>query len=290
VGFSVRATDPRFLDMVRPHLAVLRVEKAADHSSMMSASVAEDRVLPGGKRTRGVNNLYFGMLRIYRGPYLEEMTGRVLSVARDVITTGQDQFVRLRGGAVEVDGRAILLVSPDPEAHQATLTSLLTQRGGRFIGEGVLEFDPILGRLHPSPLPPLLYEGDLELFPGVPEQPVRRGKRDDPGREVMLPPRPASLEALGATRAEGPVPLGWIVFPTFDSGQDTELEPAGGAALLFRFAEAILNRHVWRDRSVILLRDLVERTAVSRLTVGPMAEAADLLMRTAPGLMKGVSA
>ena len=290
MGFSVRATDPSFLDLVRPHLAHLRVDEPTEHELPFSASVAEDRVLPGGKKTRGVNNLYFGMLRIYRGPYLEEMSGRLLSAARDVLTNGQDQFVRLRGGAVEVDGRAILLVSPDPEAHQAAMTALLAERGGRFIGEGVLELDPVLRRLHPSALPPLLYAGDLELFPGLAEQPVRRRKRGDPGREVMLPPRPAPLQALGAGRAEGPVPLGWIVFPTFDSSQETQLEPAGGAALLFRFAEAILNRHVWRDRSLILLRDLLDGNAVSRLSVGSMAEAADLLMRTAPGLMKGVSA
>jgi hypothetical protein len=289
VGFSVRATDPRFLDMVRPHLAALRVDAPAEHASMFSASVGEDRILPGGKRTRGLHNLFFGMLRIYRGPYVEEMGGRLLSAARDVITNGQDQFVRLRGGAVEVDGRAVLLISPSPEAHQAALTSLLARRGGRFIGEGVLELDPVLRRIHPSPLPPLLYEGDLDLFPGLPEQPVRRRKRDDPGRAVMLPPRPVTLESIGAARPEGPVPVGWIVFPRFDLDEETRLEPAGGAELLFRFTEAILNLHVWRDRSLVLLRELLEGTAVSHLAVGSMDDAADLLMRTAPGLMEGVS-
>jgi hypothetical protein len=247
-------------------------------------------MLPGGKPARGLNNLYFGMLRIYRGPYQEEMAGRLLSAVRDVITNGQDQFVRLRGGAVEIDGRAVLLVSASPEAHQATLTALLAQRGGRFLGEGVLELDPVLRHIHPSPLPPLVYEADLELFPGQPDQPVRRRKRDVPASAVMLPPRPVTLESLGAARASGPGPLGWIVFPSFEPDQETRLEPAGGAELLFRFTEAILNLHVWRDRSLILLRELLEGAAVSQLTVGSMEEAADLLMRTAPGLMEGVSA
>jgi hypothetical protein len=287
VGFSVRATDPRFLDMVRPHLAVLRVEEAADHSSMMSASVAEDRVLPGGKRTRGINNLYFGMLRIYRGPYLEEMTGRVLSVARDVITTGQDQFVMLRGGAVVLHDAALILPSR-PEPRVGSLTALLVQRGGRFLGDGVLELDPVLRRIHPSPLPPLVYEMDLELFPEVPPQPVRRRKREDPVREALRPPRPVSLGALRGERAEGTAPAKWIVFPEFEPGGETRLEPAGGSELLFRFTEAVLNLHVWRDRTLVLLRELLESAAVSRLVVGSLPEAADFLVRTAPGLMEEV--
>jgi hypothetical protein len=274
--------------MVRPHLASLRVEEAAEHEAPFSAAVAEDRVLPGGKRTRGMNNLYSGMLRIYRGPYMEEMAGRLLSVARDVITGGQDQFVRLRGGAVEIHGGALLLASPSPEPHQAGLTALLAQRGGRFLGEGNLELDPVLRRIHPSPLPPLVYEMDLGLFPKLPAQPVRKRKRDDPVREALRPPRPASLEILGGERAQGPAPIRWIVFPEFDLGGEARLEPVGGSELLFRFAEAILNLHVWRDRSLLFLRELLESAAVSRLVVGSMPEAADLLMRTAPGLMEGV--
>jgi hypothetical protein len=274
--------------MVRPHLAPLRVEEPVEHEYAFSASVAEDRVLPGGKRTRGVNNLYFGMLRIYRGSYLEEMAGRLLSAARDVVTNGQDQFVRLRGGAVEIQSGALFLPAPSPEPRVAALTALLTRRGARFLGDGVLELDPVLRRIHPSPLPPLVYEMDLDLFPQLPAQPVRRRKRDDPIQEALRPPRPVSLEVLGSERAEGPAPVRWIVFPEFEPGGETRLDPSGGAEVLFRFSEAVLNLHVWRERSLVLLRELLESAAVSRLVVGSTPEAADLLMRTAPDLMEEV--
>jgi hypothetical protein len=260
----------------------------AEHEWAFSASVEEDRVLPGGKRTRGVNNLYFGILRIYRGPYLEEMAGRVLSAARDVLTNGQDQFVRLRGGAVELNGGALFLAAPTPAPHIAALTAMLAHRGARFLGEGVVELDPVLRRIHPMPLPPLLYEGDLEQFPDLPAQPVRRRKRDDPLQEALRPPRPASLEALGARSAEGPAPVRWIVIPAFEQGGHTRLEPAGGAETLFRFSETVLNLHVWRERSLVLLRELLESAAVSRLVVGSLPEAADELLRTAPSLMEEV--
>jgi hypothetical protein len=244
-------------------------------------------VLPGGKGTRGVHNLYFGMLRIYRGPYLEEMAGRLLSAARDVLTNGQDQFVLLRSGAVELQGGALLLPT-SPDVHRPSLVALLARRGARFLGDGAVELDPVLRRIHPAPLPPLVYEADIELFPELPQQVVRRRKRDDLDREVLLPPRPVPVEAIGAERATGPAPIRWIVFPEFDLGGDTRLDPAGGAELLFRFTEAVLNLHVWRDRALLLLRELLDSAAVSRLVVGSLPEAADLLMRTAPGLMEGV--
>jgi hypothetical protein len=256
---------------------------------MFSGSVGEDRSLPGGKRTRGVHNLYSDMLRIYRGPYLQEMAGRLLSAARDVLTNGQDEFVLVRGGAVEVGEGALVMLTP-PDLHRASLTALLAQRGARFLGDGVLELDPVLRRIHPSPFPPLLYEADLELFPSMRDQLVRRRKRDDREREILLPPRPVSVEDLQAERGRDPAPVRWIVFPDFDLGAETSLEPAGGSQALFRFIEAVLNLHVWRDRGLLLARELLEDGAVSRLVVGSIPEAADLLMETAPSLMEEVRA
>lgn len=216
------------------------------------------------------------------------MAGRLLSAARDAVTNGEDQFVLMRAGAVELHGGALVLPSP-PEAHLGSLTALLVQRGGRFLADGVVEVDPVLRNVHPSPLPPLVYEMDLELFPDLPAQPVRRRKREDPDQEARRPPRPVSVEAMRGARAEAPAPIRWIVFPSFEPGAETRLEPAGGSEMLFRFTEAGLNLHVWRDRALILMRELMESAAVSRLVVGSMPQAADLLVRTAPSLMEEVS-
>lgn len=284
----MRATDQRFLDLVRPHLAPLRAEELPHRTGVFSASVAEDRVLPGGKRTRGINNLYFGMLRIYRGPYLEEMLGRLLSSARDVLTNGQDQFVLLRAGAVEINGRALLLPS-QPEPHLAALTALLVERGASYLGEGVVKLDPVLRRVHPDTYPILIHETDVGLFPALPDQPVRRLSRDDRELDAMRPPRPLGMEAVNGRRAEGPVAVGWIVFPEFEDGSEPALEAAGGAEVLFRFTEAGLNLHVWRERALILMRELLETAPVSRLSVGALPATADLLLRTAPSMMEEVS-
>jgi hypothetical protein len=289
VGFSVRSTDEAFLDLVRAHLAPLRVGELPHRTGTFSASCAEDRVLPGGKRTRGLNNLYFGMMRIYRGPYREEMLGRLLSAGRDVLTNGQDEFVLLRAGAVAIDGQALVLPSR-PEPHLAALTALLVEHGARFLGEGVVKLDPVLRKIHPMTYPILVHETDVTLFPSLADQPVRRLQREEREKDALRPPRPVGLEALNGTAAEAPTPVGWIVFPDFVEGAKDELLPAGGSQMVFRLSEAALNLHVWRDRALILMRDVLQEAPVSRLIVGSLPEAAEVLMRSAPDILEGVSA
>jgi hypothetical protein len=80
------------------------------------------------------------------------------------------------------------------------------------------------------------------------------------------------------------------VFPEFRPGEETRLEPAGGAEILFRFAETRLNLHVWGDRTLVLMRDLLEESSVSRLVVGSLPDAARLVVETAPSMVGGVSA
>ena len=78
-----------------------------------------------------------------------------------------------------------------------------------------------------------------------------------------------------------------IVFPFFEEGAETRLEPFGGAAALFRFTEATLNLHIWTDRAFVLQRELMESVPVSRLVVGSIPEAADLVLSKLPELVGG---
>ena len=98
-----------------------------------------------------------------------------------------------------------------------------------------------------------------------------------------------SVEDLGGAEAE-PSALGWIVFPFFDEGAETRLEPAGGAEAVFRFTESLLNLHAWGHRALILIRELLDAVPVSRLVIGSAEDAADLVFSAAPNIIEGVSA
>ncbi|MDQ3957323.1 MAG: hypothetical protein M3273_03270, partial [Actinomycetota bacterium] len=243
---------------------------------LFSADCGETRTMAGGKVVHGISRLYSDGMKIFEGRVKDEMAGRLISGVRDLTTQHSNEFVRIRAGGVVVDGAAVLLPSP-PQAHLPALTGLLLTRGASHLGDEVVNVDPVLRRAHGVPLPLLIDGFDLPLFPAIRREPTRRRMKGPP-EEVQAKTlrRPVTVEQLGATQAP-PSPIGALVFPFFEEGGDTRLEPFGGAAALFRFTEATLNLHVWTDRAFVLHRELLESVPVSRLVVGSLEDAADLL-------------
>jgi hypothetical protein len=72
------------------------------------------------------------------------------------------------------------------------------------------------------------------------------------------------------------------VFPVFRPGRPTELQDIGAAEALFEFTQAVLNLHVWTDRALVVMRDILTSVPAARLVVGSIPEAADLLVAAQP--------
>lgn len=251
---------------------------------MFSADCGVERTMPGGKRIVGINTLYRGTLAIFRGRDRREMLARLISSARDVATSHSNQFVRIRAGAVSVGGAAVVLPSL-PEPHLPALIGMLVGRGAGYLGDELVNVDPILRRIHGAALPLLLDTRDLPLFPSITERPAKGRRPSAASRHDVirsLTPRwPISVEELGGRLAPA-VPIGRIVFPSFEPGAHTELRPAGGAQTLFRFTQSCLNLNVWGERALILMRELLEATPIANLVVGSLPDAAELLLSSDP--------
>lgn len=253
---------------------------------MFSADCGDTRTMAGGKVVHGISRLYSNGIKIFEGRVQDEMAGRLISGVRDLATQHSNEYVRIRAGGVIVDGAAILLPSP-PQPHLPALTAMLVQRGAAFLGDEVVNVDPVLRRAHGLPLPLLIDGFDLPLFPRIEREPSRRRPRGTPEEiGAKTPRRPVPVEELGGVLAD-PSPIGALVFPFFEDGAETRLEPFGGAAAVFRFTEATLNMHVWTDRAFVLQRELLESVPVSRLVVGSIADAAALVSSSAPELTRG---
>jgi hypothetical protein len=239
---------------------------------------------------RGKRQLYYSLMRIYDGLFDDEMAARLIGFVRDWATQLTNEFVRIRAGAVLVKSGAIVLPSR-PEPHLAALVGELVRGGASFLGDEVVNLDPVLRRIHPLGLPLLVDAGDVAaLFPELGREPPRRGRgepRLSADMRGITPRRVVGPDELGGTEAE-PAPAAWIVLPSFEPGSETRLEPFGGAPALFEFTNAILNLHIWEDRALLLLRDVLESTAVSRLVVGSIPEAARRLLAAAPEMVKAI--
>lgn len=278
MAFTVRSTDERFLELLRRYLLEFRVDDGPD-DYLYQADCGKERVLPGGKVVRGKAFLYLGSLRIYGGALWEEMAGRLISSVRDLVTAHSNEFLRVRAVGVEVGGAATILPSA-PNPHLPALAAMLVRAGARYLGDETVNIDPVLHRVHGLRLPLLLDTRDLVHFPELPRPRGRSRLPDAPEKLGAKTPRvPVRLGDLaGGDGVAGPSPLRGIVFPEFRPGARTELRPLGASEGLFQFVEAALNLHIWTDRGLVLMRQLLEEAGVRRLVVGSLPEAADLLL------------
>ncbi|HMC92935.1 MAG TPA: HprK-related kinase A [Allosphingosinicella sp.] len=149
---------------------------------------------------------------------------------------GQRRFLLLHAGAVERDGRALLLTG-ESGAGKSTLSALLGERGWRFMGDEFALLDLEDGRLHPFPRAVSLKNDAPELFAAVaPDRlgPVLEGTPK--GRIRHLRPNRAAIEAMGETA----VPT-LILFPRFGADLAGAVRPVGAAELFMRLTQASTN-------------------------------------------------
>lgn len=205
------------------------------------------------------------------------MVGEAVATMRDLVTDVQNEFFRFRAGGIAVDGVAAIFPSL-PEPQLATLSAAALRLGAGYLGDEQVNVDPVLRRVHPLALPLLIEPSDIALFPEVSARLIARRRRgsEHPPRQVV---RPEDFDAAPAP----PTPLGWVIFPEFQAGAETRLEPVGGSEWAFRMVQACLNLHVWQDRALAFVRDLVDGTAVARLIVGSIPEAAEAVLEAVTG-------
>ena len=286
-AFSVRSTDPGLLEVLRRYLGVHLIDRPeiGERHYRFSADCGEELKGAGGLRARRVGSLYLNTLRLFRARGFDEMAGRFISSLRDIATFGQDQFVRIRAGAV-VAGGSVLVLPAEPEPHLPGLVAHLVRRGAEYLADEVVRIEPVLREVHPLPLPLLLAIEDMPDFPEIRREPATSRRTED--REGLRQIRYAVLPEEVAGSTAGPGVPGRVVFPRFEPGE-TALETIGSADALFAFARAGLNFHVWGERALILGREMLSSVPTATLRVGSMARAADILLEesSAPGAMYG---
>ena len=274
----MRATDPSWLDYVDRFIGGARVEQHSEETPvwLFSADYRPSRTIAGGKVVHGVSALWLQSLRIYRDRGEENMAGRLFSKMRDLVTEPQNEYVRLRAAGISRNGSAVVMPSP-PNPHLPALAGRIIQKsGGRFLGDEVVKLDPILRQVSPVDWPLLIDERDAHLFPEGEFSPPRQRRKEPQYVGGATPRRPLALESIGAEVSETSE-TGWLIFPEFIPGEETRLEPWGGAGALFKFTEATLNMHIWSDRTLILAQEMLAAHPVSRLVVGSIEEASDLV-------------
>lgn len=269
----MRVTDAAVLDLLDACLGPMRRAAAQDRPIWeFSFDVGHDRYLRGGKVAHGIHSLHLGCMRVFRGRGADVAVGRLIASMRDLACSAQNEFLRVRAGGVVFGARALLLPSA-PEPHLSALVALLVRRGGRYLGDELVKIDPVLRRAHPVRLPLLVDVRDLPMFPELDGRVVVSSARRRV-RDALTPRHAITLSELGGKEAEA-AEVGWFAFPRFDAGAETTVRRIGTSEALFRLAQAGLNLHVWGDRGLRLMEDMLSTASIAEVVAGSPQEAAD---------------
>jgi hypothetical protein len=243
---------------------------------MFSADCGRRKDLPGGTRLRGRVRLYMNALLVYSGTMDDEAAGRFVSLLRDIETSNSNEFIRIRGSAVTLGGDEAVVFPSEPHTQLPALAATLVRSGAGYLGDEVVNLDPVLGRVHPLELPVLLDAEDLGRFPELGRRPSKgRATRGGGANSIRRPVLPSEL---GGNPAAQPTPVGRMLFPEFLSGEQTAIQPVPASEALFALSKASLNLHVWGERALLLFQRLLREVEVARLVIGDLEGAGDLVM------------
>ena len=176
----------------------------------------------------------------------------------------------LHAGGVAGDGRAVALPG-QMEAGKTTLTAGLVRAGLGYLTDEALALDRETLLVQPYPKPLSIDPGAWALFPELAPLPAPA----DEGYEYVQWQVPATAIRPGAVA--GPCPVVAVVFPRYEAGADTLLEPVGRAEALVELAR---NTFRFKERGASeldLLAQLARGAECYRLTMGGLAAAVDLV-------------
>lgn len=179
-------------------------------------------------------------------------------------------YLLLHSGAVSRGGESVLIVSAAGVGKSSLVAGLL-ELGFDYLSDELGAIDPVTQRAYPFPKHISLDAGSLAFFPGLQE---RLGDRQ--GLSQGLTGRFVGPDDLGASVA-GPSDVRWLVFPSGDRDGSPRLSPLSKAEAVRRMAELSFNLYRFKERGVVLLSRIAERTQAYQLDGGNVRERAALL-------------
>ena len=185
---------------------------------------------------------------------------------------GQRRYLLLHAGAVEREGRALILTGPSG-AGKSTLAALLGEKGWRFMGDEFALLDLADGSLCAFPRAVSLKNESLALFGGV--DGVRLGPRLEGTPKGTIRHLRPNAEAVA--RMDEPARPALILFPRFGADLGQAVRPVGAAEAFVRLTQASTNYVALAERGFGALTGLVGSVPACAIDYASSAEAVALI-------------
>ena len=179
-----------------------------------------------------------------------------------------DYAVSSHAGGVARGGAACVLPA-DPESGKTTLTTGLVRAGYDYLTDEAVAFHTETGAVEAYPKPLAIDFGSQHLFPELDPPLPPRSKRPEAG-QWQVPPGSIRPDVVA-----GPCRARWVVFPKYEEGATTRLEPVPRAEALVELAKNTFRFREHPRRALDTLSLVVRDVDCYRLRVGDLDEAVD---------------
>lgn len=192
------------------------------------------------------------------------------------VSSRAHRYLIVHAAVLERAGRAVILPAP-PGSGKSTLTAALSGKGGwRLLSDELTMIDLDSGLVVPNPRPISLKNASIDIIRAyVPEAVLSPPVRDTQKGTV------AHMRAPGAAvqRAADTAVPAWIVFPHYQAGAATTLEPLARAATFMELAGNSFNYSVLGSAGFDALGRVIDSAAGFRFRYSALDEALDTFAR-----------
>ena len=153
------------------------------------------------------------------------------------VSTQAHQYLIIHAGAVEKHGRAVILPAP-PGSGKSTLTAALMLSGWRLLSDELTLIDRKTGLIHALPRPVSLKNASIDIIRAFSDEAFINRPSHDTIKGTVAHLRPLRDSVL---RQHEPARPGWVIFPRWQAGAPTSLEPRSRAQTFMYLAENAFN-------------------------------------------------
>lgn len=192
------------------------------------------------------------------------------------VSTRAHRYLMVHAAVLERGGRAVILPAP-PGSGKSTLTAALSGKGGwRLLSDELTLIDVENGMIVPNPRPISLKNASIDVVRAyVPDAVLSASVNDTLKGTVahMRAPGDAVLRALETARPA------WVVFPHYQAGATTTLEPLPRAATFMELAGNSFNYSLLGAAGFHAMAKLIDASAGFRFRYSVLDEALDTFAR-----------
>jgi hypothetical protein len=211
---------------------------------------------------------------LVRGACAADAVGWVVwHVNRSAVEAGDEHLV-LHAGAVEADGRAVVLPGVSGSG-KSTLCAGLVQSGLAYLSDELVALDLATDQVLPYPKPITVKAGSVEALA---EMGLRQDCDRDPD-DVLPSAEEWQLAVGGGTglRVGRTCPLGFVIVPNYVEGAVTSLSELSDTEAFFALAANAVNVRAHTAQSTNALGRVVARCCCAALTFSDLGEACRLV-------------